>query len=117
MKVELACSLAARLRGLAARGVFDGVLLLAPCNDVHTFTMRRQIDIAFVAADGTVIESLRNVLPMHRMKNRRAVAVIERYSSHEWWPAAGDVLELSYSRDGQPFTWGGDGHENMSGVQ
>ena len=82
MKFELACSLAARLRGLAGRDAFDGVLLLAPCNDVHTF-----------------------------------VAVIERHSSREWWPTAGDLLELSYSRDGRLFTWGGDDHENMSGMQ
>ena len=101
MKVEIACSLAARLRGLAGRDSFDGALLLVPCNDVHTFTMRRQIDIAFVAADGAVLESYRNVLPMRRMKNRKAVAVIERYSSRERWPTTGDVLELSHSRDGR----------------
>ena len=117
MRVELACSLVARLRGLAGRKAFDDALLLAPCNDVHTFTMRRQIDIAFIAADGTVVESLRSVSPMRRIRNRKAVAVIERHSSHEWWPTAGDLLELSYSRDGRLFTWGGDDHENMSGMQ
>jgi uncharacterized membrane protein (UPF0127 family) len=117
MKVELACSQAARLRGLAGRDSFEGALLLVPCNDVHTFTMRRQIDIAFVAGDGTVLESLRDVPPRRRMRNRKAVAVIERYSSRKWWPTAGDVLELSYSRDGRLFTWGGDDHENMSGMQ
>ena len=117
MKVEIACSLAARLRGLAGRDSFDCALLLVPCNDVHTFTMHRQIDIAFVAADGAVLESYRNVLPMRRMRNRKAVAVIERFSSREWWPTTGDVLELSHSRDGRQFVWGGDGHESMSGVQ
>ena len=117
MRVELACSLVARLRGLAGRKAFDDALLLAPCNDVHTFTMRRRIDIAFIASDGTVVESLRNVLPKRRIRNRKAVAVIERYSSHEWWPAAGDVLELSRSRDRQSFTLGGDSHENMSCMQ
>ena len=116
MKVEIACSLAARLRGLAGRGSFDGALLLVHCSDVHTFTMRQQIDIEFVAADGAVLESYRNVLPMRRMKNRKAVAVIERYSSRDWWPTTGDVLELSHSRDGRQFVWGGDDHENMSGV-
>lgn len=117
MKVEIACSLAARLRGLAGRDSFDGALLLVPCNDVHTFTMYRQIDIAFVAVDGTVLESLRDVPPRRRMRNRKAAAVIERFSSREWWPAAGDVLELSHSRDGRQFVWGGDGHESMPSVQ
>ena len=117
MKVEIACSLAARLRGLAGRDSFDGALLLVPCSDVHTFTMRQQIDIAFIAADGTVLESLRDVPPRRRMRNRKAVAVVERYSSHDWWPMTGDVLELSHSHDGQRFVWGGDDHENMSSVQ
>ena len=117
MKVEIACSLAARLRGLAGRDSFDCALLLVPCNDVHTFTMHRQIDIAFVAPDGTVLESLRDVPPRRRMRNRKAVAVIERFSSREWWPVMGDVLELSHSRDGRQFVWGGDGHENMPSMQ
>ena len=52
-----------------------------------------------------------------RIDKEKAVAVIERHSSHEWWPTAGDLLELSYSRDGRLFTWGGDDHENMSGMQ
>ena len=117
MKVEIACSLAARLRGLAGRDSFEGALLLVPCNDVHTFTMHRQIDIAFVVADGTVLESLRNVPPRRRMRNRKAVAVIERYSSRDWWPTTGDVLELSCSKDKRQLMWGGDDHENMSSVQ
>ena len=95
MRVELACTLASRLRGLAGKDTCDGVLLLVPCNDVHTFTMRNPIDIAFIASDGTVIEAYRNVHPMRRVRNREAVAVIERFASLDWWPGAGDVLELS----------------------
>ena len=57
MRVEIACSTWSRLRGLLGRKRFDGVLLLMPCNDVHTFGMKAPIDIAFVEQDGFVAES------------------------------------------------------------
>ena len=84
-----------RLRGLS-RTVFDGrVLLLAPCNDIQTFTMRRAIDVAFVSQDGIVLESHRNVKPHQRLRNRRATVTLERFSRDDSWYEPGDCVSLT----------------------
>ena len=93
--MEVACTLRARLRGLSGRDGFDGELLLVPCNDVHTFTMARPLDIAFVARDGVVLEAHRLAMPGRRFRNRRAVMTIERFSTDDDWYRPGDRLRLS----------------------
>ena len=93
MNLEIACTIRSRLLGLFGRPGFDGVLLLVPCHDVHTFGMSRPIDVAFVAADGTVIESHRNVEPCHRLKNREAVATLERFAGAGAWFMPGDRIQ------------------------
>lgn len=95
MNVELACTAWARLRGLLGRDALDGVLLLAPCCDVHTFWMRHPIDVAFVASDGTVIEAHRNVGPGRRLRNRSAAATLERFASGDKWYEPGDRIQHS----------------------
>lgn len=93
MNFEIACTARSRLLGLLGRSRFDGVLLLVPCHDVHTFGMSRPLDIAFVAADGTVIESHRSVEPCRRLKNRKAAATLERYACASPWFASGDRIQ------------------------
>jgi len=93
MNLEVAQSVWARMRGLIGRPSFEGVLLLVPCHDIHTFGMKRPIDIAFVAADGTVIESHRNVGPRLRLKNRKAAATLERFSAPSPWYVCGDRIQ------------------------
>lgn len=92
MDLELACTMRSRLLGLFGRSGFTGVLMLAPCHDVHTFGMSRPLDIAFVAADGTIVESHRNVEPCHRLKNREAIATLERFASNDSWFVPGDRI-------------------------
>ena len=92
MKMTLACSMRERLVGLLGRTSFDGALLLAPCNDIHTFGMRRPLDVAFVAADGTVLEAHRGVTPNRRLRNRRASATLERFASEDTWYEPGDFF-------------------------
>ena len=57
--------IAARFRRKAKGLLFSpehaGALLLAPCNDVHTAGMRHRLDIAFVDAQGLVLEAHRDV--------------------------------------------------------
>lgn len=93
MKMEIACSLGSRLRGLIGRDAFDGVLLLVPCNDIHTFGMRRPIDVAFVDAAGSVLEARRNVVPNRRIRNKGASATLERYASTAQWLEPGDSMQ------------------------
>jgi uncharacterized membrane protein (UPF0127 family) len=52
---EFALSRRARRRGLLGRCSVDGALVLRPCRQVHTIGMRVAIDVAFCAADGTVL--------------------------------------------------------------
>ena len=80
-RLSMATGAASRMRGLLLSQPGEGALLLMPCGDVHTVGMRRRLDIAFVDDGGRVIESHRDVGPMRRLRNRRAAAVIERFSS------------------------------------
>ncbi len=93
MKVRLACGLWARLRGLKRHRGFDGVLMLVPCRDVHTFGMDRPVDIAFVTSEGRVAASYRNIRPGRRLRCRKAVAVLERFACEGPWPEEGDCLD------------------------
>ena len=102
MRVEIACTMRSRLLGLYGRNAFDGVLLLVPCHDIHTFGMRRPIDVAFVASDGAVLEVHRNVAPNKRLRNRRAAATLERFSSEDSWYQPGDLIRQSL-RPAQPI--------------
>ena len=55
--------------------------------------MRKPIDVAFVGADGTVIESHRSVVPNRRLRNRRAAATIERFAAEDAWYEPGDLIQ------------------------
>ena len=96
-----------RLKGLIGLQRFEGVLLLAPCHDIHTFGMRMNIDVAFVDADGKVLRVERDLPPRRRVKCRGAVAVLERQAdsgcqssvdcceSTPSWFQVGDTLRLN----------------------
>ncbi len=92
----LAGSFSARMKGfLRSRPGLDGeVLLLMPCRSVHTFGMKYPIDIAFVGADGKVVESFRDVAARRRLKCGQAVGVLERFSASDgsWFERGDQVL-------------------------
>jgi uncharacterized membrane protein (UPF0127 family) len=53
-------------------------ILLAPCSSIHTFWMRFPIDIAFLDAEGVIVEIAADVSPWRIVpKVRSAVAVLE----------------------------------------
>lgn len=99
MNVEIACTLRSRFLGLHGRDAFDGALLLVPCKDIHTFAMRHAIDVAFVAADGAVLEAHRNVPPNRRLRNGRATATFERFANEDAWFAPGDRIQQNFRSD------------------
>ncbi|MBQ9000583.1 MAG: DUF192 domain-containing protein [Eggerthellaceae bacterium] len=98
MNMEFACTLKSRLRGLLGRGDFVGVLLIVPCHDIHTFGMKRAIDVAFVSSDGLVIESYLAVGPRRRIRCRKAAVTLERYAVDAPWLEVGDRIELQTKR-------------------
>ena len=73
--------IAARFRRKAKGLLFSpehaGALLLAPCNDVHTAGMRHRLDIAFVDAQGLVLEAHRDVGPWFTAGDRVGVVCMK----------------------------------------
>jgi len=52
-------------------------LIIAPCQAIHTFSMRFAIDVAFVSKDGRVLKVRHAVPPRRIVVSVRAFAVIE----------------------------------------
>ena len=94
--MRLAVGFGARVRGLLGAKRSKGIVMLAPCNDVHTFGMAELIDIAFLDERGRVLESYRAVGPRRRIRCRKAVAVLERFSVNDPpWFSAGEHVEMT----------------------
>ena len=101
-RARRSCWLRARSKaaGLLLSGPSDKALLLVSCNDVHTVGMRHAIDVAFVDRLGRVVEAHRSVGPLRRLRNAKAVAVVERFASCDApWFAEGDQVVISGGRE------------------
>ena len=85
-----------RTRGLLGRDGIDGIMVLRPCRNVHTFGMRFAIDVAFCDRDGVVLRtttlSPRRISPVVL----RAAMVLESEAGAlaRWNVVVGDRLEL-----------------------
>jgi uncharacterized membrane protein (UPF0127 family) len=77
MHIRLAVTTRARLRGLLGRRPGPTALLLAPCRSVHTFGLRRPIDVVFLDADLTVVRVVQRLRPNRVASARGAVAALE----------------------------------------
>jgi len=55
----------------------SSALIIAPCQAIHTFSMRFSIDVAFVSKDGVVLKVRHAVPPRRIAVCWRAFAVIE----------------------------------------
>ena len=78
-RIEIAGNSAARKRGLLGRDRLEpgSALVIAPCQGVHTFGMRFDIDIVAVDRDGAVVK-IRSAVPRRRIVMAlRAFAIIE----------------------------------------
>ena len=93
--LSMATSVMGRARGLLFTDASERTLLLLPCNDIHTVGMRKPIDVAFVDTNGLVIASSRKLGSMRRLRNKDAVAVIERFANNDPWFELGDRLVIS----------------------
>ncbi|MBK9180523.1 MAG: DUF192 domain-containing protein [Acidimicrobiales bacterium] len=94
--LEIADTRRARRRGLLGRDRIQGALLLRPARAVHTIGMRFPIDVAFVTADGLVLD----VVTMRRYRlgrprlRARAVVEAEAGAFARWRLLPGDVVEI-----------------------
>ncbi len=93
-----AFSWCARLRGLFAWKHTDKTLLLAPCRSIHTYGMKRALDIAFINQHGEVIKVIKMLRPWSRVSCCGAHAVCERFSCDDAWFKEGDQLVIGVER-------------------
>lgn len=62
-------------------------MLFSPCRSIHTFFMRRKIDVAFLDERGRVIKMKRDLSPCRVISCVRARACLERFSNPSPWLA------------------------------
>lgn len=99
-RAAFAMGFASRLRGLVGKPGFEGLLVLAPCRDIHTWGMRAAIDVAFVDEGGRVLQSCRALPPRRRLRNRRAAFAVERIARpDESWFVPGERVCLAWGRE------------------
>ncbi len=86
----------AKARGLLGRDHVDGALVIEPCRWVHTFGMRFALDVAYVAADGTVLKVVHMKANRLGAPVRHARLVVEAQAGafERWGLRLGDVVEL-----------------------
>ena len=85
-----------RRRGLVGVREVDTPLVIRPCNWVHGVGIRSQLDVAYVADDGTVLDVV-HLKPMRVAPwNRRAGYVVEAAagSFERWGLRPGDRIEV-----------------------
>jgi uncharacterized membrane protein (UPF0127 family) len=77
--IELAGDSKSRRRGLLGRtGLPAGhVLVIAPCNGIHTFFMRFAIDVVFTDRQGRILTIARGLRPWRMAVSLRAFAALE----------------------------------------
>jgi uncharacterized membrane protein (UPF0127 family) len=99
---EVAATRAARRRGLLGRDEIDGVLVLRPCRQVHTFRMRVPIDVVWCAGDGRVLRITTLVPGRVSRPVLRSRFVIEAAAgaTDRWLLQVGDTVEITDGRAG-----------------
>jgi uncharacterized protein len=93
---EVAATRAARRKGLLGRDGVEGALVLTPARAVHTLGMRFDLDVAFVARDGRVLDVVRMRRHRFGLPRWRARSVVEAAAGafERWSLRVGDVVEV-----------------------
>jgi hypothetical protein len=93
---EVAVTRRLRARGLIGRNHVEGVLILRPCRQVHTFGMTVPIDVAFCDRYGFVLHAT-SLAPkrVSRVVLRSYFAIEAPVASFDRWNLRpGDVVEI-----------------------
>ncbi|MDP1793246.1 MAG: DUF192 domain-containing protein [Acidimicrobiales bacterium] len=94
--LEVADSVASRLRGLLGRDGLEGAFLIKPAASVHTIGMKFPIDVAYCGKDLRVLDCLTmkpNRVGVFR-PHARCVIEAEAGAFERWALKRGDVLEI-----------------------
>ena len=91
-----------RLRGLLGTGPDASPVALVGCRQVHTVGMRYRIDVAFVGANGVVLDVRNSVSPGRLLGDERAWVTLERPHQRTAWLVAGETVEMELVEAG---TW------------
>ncbi len=84
-----------RLLGFLVKRPKDCVLLISPCNAIHTFGMKRNLDIAFFNEQGKVVLAQRNIPPGKIVRCMKARGVFEAISHvDKRWFYEGDEVKV-----------------------
>lgn len=87
-----------RLSGLIGREVDDYKgLILAPCNQIHTFFMKYPIDALFVSEDNTILHIEENIKPnkiIKKVKNAKSVVELKDGMSKKIGLQAGSKINI-----------------------
>ena len=98
VKVKVLKGFLEKLRGLEFRESDDCNYMFENCKCIHTFGMKKPIDVAFVGADCSVLEVSRNVGARRVLKNRNAQFTVERFSSQKPWLEVGTKCKFEEER-------------------
>ncbi len=98
---EIAIGRMAKARGLLGRDRLDGALVLEGRRSIHSFTMGFDLDVAFLAEDGTVVRTLRLRRNRVTMPVWQARWVVEAAAGAfgDWQLKVGDVVEIKPAVD------------------
>lgn len=96
LKVEELHSFPEKLRGLLYTKPNELTYAFYNCNSVHTIGMKHKLDIAFIDAEGRVIQVCRGVPSGLKIKCKKANITLERFSimHRSDWIKKGDFVEL-----------------------
>ncbi len=98
--LQLADTPMARAKGLLGKSGISGAMALVPARSVHTFGMLFSIDVAFLNADGAVIDTTSMCPWRIGLVRRRSAAVLEAQAGSfaDWHLEIGSVVSWHEAR-------------------
>lgn len=100
-RLAVASGFRQRLKGLLFSPPHRGVLMLTPCQGIHTVGMKEDLDVAFLDASGAVLAAYDAVPAGRHLSCRGATSVLERFSCFGGpWFKAGDAVCIAKRTEG-----------------
>lgn len=96
---QVADSFLLRLRGLIGKDNISDeyALMITPCNSIHMFFMRFNLDVIFIDKNNRVIHLIKNIKPWRFSKviwSAKSAIELKPHSINESKTEVGDILEF-----------------------